>query len=121
MAEEVYTLMNFLREHFLGQRCDYLNQETVRSFFSRQDISDVCTWALGWDMPSPKDSSAGKYFSEKSVGHLGYTGSSIWMDLENDVIAVFLTNRIHPTRENVRIREFRPILHDFIMKEVGVV
>ncbi len=121
IAEEVYTLINLLREHFLGQRGDYLNQDTVRTFFTRQCISDSCTWALGWDTPSPKDSSAGKYFSDKSVGHLGYTGTSMWMDPENDVIAVFLTNRVHPTRKNEKIRAFRPILHDLIMDEAGVV
>ncbi len=116
IAEEVYDLVDFLRGHFLGQRTDYIKQETVRTFFSRQDIANGSTWALGWDTPSTQDSSSGRYFSTNSVGHLGFTGTSIWMDLEKDVIIVFLTNRIHPTRNNEKIRAFRPKLHDFIME-----
>ena len=49
----------------------------------------------------------------------GFTGASIWMDLEQDVIVVFLTNRIHPTRNNERIKKFRPRLHDVIMEELA--
>ena len=120
VAEEVYTLVNLLREHYRGEREDYVSLETVRTFFSRQDIVTGSTWALGWDMPSPQDSSAGRYFSPNSVGHLGFTGASIWMDLDRDVIVVFLTNRIHPTRNNERIKKFRPRLHDMIMEELGI-
>ena len=43
------------------------------------------------------------------------------MDLEKDVIVVFLTNRVHPTRDNEKIKEFRPRLHDLIMEELGKV
>lgn len=115
IAEEVYILVNFLREHFYGMRNDYFKPETVRTFFTRQDIVNGSTFALGWDTPSPQDSSSGKHFSENSVGHLGFTGTSIWMDLDRDVIVVFLSNRIHPTRDNDKIKVFRPRLHDLIM------
>lgn len=118
-AEEVYALVNLLRMHFRGERSDYLKPESVRTFFSRQNISDSSTWTLGWDTPSAEDSSAGKYFSASSVGHLGFTGTSVWMDLEKDVIVVFLTNRVHPTRDNERIKAFRPRLHDLIMEELS--
>lgn len=120
-AWEVYILVNLLRSIFRGYRQNYLRPETVRTFFARQDIVDGSTWALGWDTPSPQNSSAGKHFSEKSVGHLGFTGTSIWMDLEKDVIVIFLTNRVHPTRSNEKIRVFRPVLHDLVMEEFGVV
>ena len=118
-AEEVYMLVNLLRQHYRGEREDYFNPETVRTFFTRQDIVKGSTWALGWDMPSPQDSSAGRYFSPNSVGHLGFTGTSIWMDFERDVIVIFLTNRIHPTRNNEKIKAFRPGLHDVIMEELA--
>ena len=118
-CEEVYAIVNLLRAHFFGQRDDYLDPDTVREFFSRQDIVKGSTWALGWDTPSPQDSSAGRYFSAKSVGHLGFTGISTWMDLEQDVIVIFLTNRIHPTRYNEKIKEFRPSLHNLIMEELS--
>jgi len=121
VAEEVFKIANLLREHYQGGREDHFNPETVREFFRRQDIVDGCTWGLGWDTPSPRDSSAGKYFSKKSVGHLGFTGTSLWMDLDQDVIVIFLTNRVHPTRENEKIRAFRPLLHNLIMEELGVI
>ena len=120
-AGEVYKLVDLLREHFLGKREDYLNSETVMTFFSRQDLVEGSTWALGWDTPTPDNSSSGKYFSINSVGHLGFTGTSTWMDLERDVIIVFLTNRVHPTRDNEKIKVFRPRLHDVIMEEMGLV
>ena len=78
-----------------------------------------CTWALGWDTPSKGISSSGKYFSLNSVGHLGYSGTSIWMDFDKDVIIVFLTNRVHPTRNNQKIKTFRPELHNVIIEELG--
>jgi len=118
-AQGVFTLVNMLREHYCGKRDDYLRPETVREFFRRQGIVNGCTWALGWDTPSSNDSSSGRYFSPNSVGHLGFAGTSIWMDLEMDVIVILLTNRIHPTRSNQKIKVFRPMLHDLIMEELG--
>ena len=118
-AGDVYVLVNLLRGHYREERGDYLKRETVKEFFTRQDFVKGSTWALGWDTPSPQDSSSGKYFSTKSVGHLGFTGTSVWMDLDMDVIVIFLTNRIHPTRNNEKIREFRPRLHNLVMEELG--
>ena len=119
-AEEVLALVNMLREHYRGNRDDFFSAATVREFFRRQNIVKDCTFALGWDTPSPENSSAGKYFSEHSVGHLGYTGTSVWMDLEKDVIVVFLTNRVHPTRKNKKIKAFRPLIHDTVMEMLGL-
>jgi len=118
-AKDVFTLVNFLRAHYYRERSDYLRPETVRTFFTRQNIVKGSTWALGWDTPSDEDSSTGQYFSAKSVGHLGFTGTSVWMDLIKDIIVVFLTNRVHPTRDNEKIRAFRPLIHDRIMEVLG--
>jgi CubicO group peptidase (beta-lactamase class C family) len=116
--EEVYALVNMLREHFQGKRSDFFRPGTVRAFFRRQETCGKSTRALGWDMPSAEGSSAGRYFSEHSVGHLGFTGTSIWMDLEKDVLVILLTNRIHPTRNNEKIKAFRPRIHDAIIREI---
>lgn len=118
-ARETHILANLLREHFLGYRKDFLKPQTVKEFFTRQRLCEGSTWALGWDTPTSGNSSSGRFFSRNSVGHLGFTGTSLWMDLEKDVTVVFLTNRIHPTRKNERIREFRPLLHDAVMEELG--
>jgi CubicO group peptidase (beta-lactamase class C family) len=119
-AEEVYVLVNLLREHYLGKRDDYLKPETVRAFFTRQDMVEGSDWCLGWDSPAEENSSAGRYFSRNSVGHTGFTGTSVWMDLDKDVVVILLTNRIHPTRDNEKIKVFRPELHDLIMGELGL-
>jgi CubicO group peptidase (beta-lactamase class C family) len=117
-AEEIRALADLLMQHFRGERDDFLRPDTVRAFFRRQDLVKRSTWALGWDTPSEEGSSAGCHFSTQSVGHLGFTGTSVWMDLEKDVIVILLTNRIHPTRKNEKIRAFRPRLHDRVMEEL---
>jgi len=118
-AEEVHVIVNLLREHYLGKRSDFLRPGTVREFFRRQGIVEASDWALGWDTRALQGSSAGRHFSRGSVGHTGFTGTSIWMDLEKDVVAVLLTNRVHPTRNNDRIKVFRPRIHDTIMEALG--
>ena len=120
-AEEVYVVVNLLREHYLGHRNDYLKPETVRTFFTRQDIVKGSDWCLGWDSRAEENSSAGRYFSRNSVGHTGFTGTSVWMDLDRDIVVILLTNRVHPTRENEKITAFRPALHDLIMEELDLI
>jgi len=87
----------------------------LNRFFSRQTDSGR---ALGFDMPARTGSSSGRYFSDRTVGHLGFTGTSFWMDLDRSIAVIFLTNRIHPTRTNEKIKTFRPIIHDAIMQNM---
>ena len=119
-AGEVFSLAGMLRDHLTAERNDLFHPETVRTFFHREDGIPGCSRALGWDTPSPHGSAAGRYFSEYSVGHLGFPGASLWMDLDKDVQVVLLTNRVHPTRRNGRIRDFRPHLHDCVMEVLGL-
>ncbi len=93
-----------------------LDAPLLRLFFQRQPPGD---WALGFDTPASSGSSSGHHFSVNSVGHLGFTGTSFWMDLERAVFVVLLTNRIHPSRANAGIRSFRPLIHDRIMEFLG--
>ncbi len=76
------------------------------------------TWGLGFDTRSATGSSSGEYFSEASFGHLGFTGTSFWVDPERDLAVVLLSNRVHPRRDNVKIKEFRPRFHDAVMRAV---
>ena len=119
-AEEIYVMANMLREHYLGKRKDCFKPETVKEFFRRQDIVKGSDWALGWDTRALEGSSAGRFFSRDSVGHTGFTGTSIWMDLKKDVIAILLSNRVHPKRDNDKIKQFRPVFHDTVMEELGL-
>ncbi len=85
----------------------------VQRFLTRRSRTPQ---TLGFDTPSTQDSSSGTYFSKNSVGHLGFTGTSFWMDLERSIIVILLTNRVHPTRTNEKIKAFRPQLHDAVMR-----
>jgi len=91
-------------------------KDLLKIFFKRQDNTEK---ALGFDTPSLQNSSSGDFFSKKSVGHLGFTGTSFWMDLEQSVIVILLTNRIHPSRDNTKIKAFRPKIHNTIMKSLS--
>jgi len=69
-------------------------------------------YLVGWDSKSAEGSSAGDQFSDQSFGHLGFTGTSLWCDPTRRLSAVLLSNRVHPTRDNIAIRSFRPRFHD---------
>jgi CubicO group peptidase (beta-lactamase class C family) len=74
--------------------------------------------ALGWDTPS-QDSSSGRHFSSRSIGHLGFSGCSLWIDLEADLAVVLLTNRTWPDRKNQAIRAVRPAFHDAVREALS--
>jgi serine-type D-Ala-D-Ala carboxypeptidase len=90
--------------------------DTMREFMARTNVPGSSR-ALGWDTMLPT-SSCGTLLSPTSIGHTGFTGTSLWIDWERDLYVVFLTNRVHPTRENDRIRQVRPRLHDAIVSEL---
>jgi len=90
-------------------------EATIDLFTTRKSTG---TRALGWDTKAIKGSSAGRKFSMNSFGHTGFTGTSIWIDKENEIFAILLTNRVHPTRENRTIIKFRPKLHDVIFDSI---
>lgn len=70
-------------------------------------------WALGFMMPTKGAASCGPRFSLSSVGHTGFTGTSLWYDPRRDLLVTILSNRVHPTRENSRFLKLRPALHTF--------
>jgi CubicO group peptidase (beta-lactamase class C family) len=92
---------------------DFVPPAIMREFWTRTGVAGS-TWALGWDTPSPQQSSAGTRFSAQTVGHLGFTGTSIWIDLERQRHVILLSNRVHPSRDNALIKEFRPLIHDLV-------
>ena len=93
---------------------------TARTFTTCQGAPQGSTWALGWDTPTPGQSSAGQFFSPAAIGHLGFTGTSLWIDPTQQVIVVLLTNRVHPSRQREGIRTFRPRIHDAVMRALGL-
>ena len=91
-----------------------LDRKVIENFIRCKDTPKGSSRALGWDTPSEK-SSAGKLASRKSFGHTGFTGTSIWIDPENDLYIILLSNRVHPSRANRKIREVRSALADEVV------
>lgn len=91
-----------------------LAPDLVRRFVARQTLIPSSTWAMGWDTPSVSASSAGVHVSPESFGHLGFTGTSMWINPTEQMVVVLLSNRVHPTRDNEGIKRFRPKIHDVI-------
>jgi CubicO group peptidase (beta-lactamase class C family) len=92
------------------------SREHLTEFLQPARLHPSSTWALGFDTPASSDSSAGRYFSTNSVGHLGFTGTSFWLDLKKEMAVILLSNRVHPSRDNEKIKNFRPLLHDAVME-----
>lgn len=90
--------------------------ETMRRFIERRHLAESSR-ALGWDTMLPT-SSCGTLMSPSSVGHTGFTGTSLWIDWERDAYVVLLTNRVHPTRENPLLKELRPRIHDAVIEDL---
>jgi CubicO group peptidase (beta-lactamase class C family) len=92
--------------------------QTVAQFAERAQQPSSTSRALGWDTPSVP-SSSGNFFSRRSIGHLGFTGTSLWVDLDAGIAVTLLTNRTWPDRANQAIRELRPRFHDAIRRELA--
>lgn len=118
----ILPLLNFLLDAWRKRKePGIFDGEKLGQFLQRQDLPPGSTWALGFDTPSEVNSSAGRYLSPLSVGHLGFTGTSFWIDPERDLVIVLLTNRVHPDRQNTRIRAFRPLFHDQVVQTLHLV
>jgi serine-type D-Ala-D-Ala carboxypeptidase len=114
-AGDVFYLLSDLLAGYRGDAAAKLfGSELTRRFFRRNKHTGR---ALGFDTPSSLGASCGRFFSKKTVGHLGFTGTSFWMDLDRNMMVILFTNRIHPSRDNNRIKAFRPILHDAVMEK----
>jgi CubicO group peptidase (beta-lactamase class C family) len=76
---------------------------------------------LGWDTVSRPQSQAGSYFSEQAIGHLAFTGCSLWLDPADKKYVILLTNRTLSAQSDQAIRAFRPMIHDLLLTETKLV
>jgi CubicO group peptidase (beta-lactamase class C family) len=114
-AAAVFAVSKAWLDGYWGRR-GVFGQALVQQFVTRQAQTPGSSWGLGWDTPSAP-SSSGSRFSGESFGHLGYTGTSLWVDPTKELEVVLLSNRVHPVRTNNRIQEFRPFIHDLVYEE----
>jgi CubicO group peptidase (beta-lactamase class C family) len=94
-----------------------LRPETLAVFTRRESSPPTTSRALGWDTPSSR-SQSGKYFSSNSFGHLGYTGTSLWIDPDRQLSITLLTNRTWPDCGNQAIKQLRPKFHDAVIESL---
>jgi CubicO group peptidase (beta-lactamase class C family) len=91
-------------------------RETVEQFTSKQAGTSR---TLGWDTPT-QPSQSGKYLSARSYGHLGYSGTSLWIDPERQLSITLLTNRMYPDNKSQEIKRFRPLIHDAVIEALNL-
>jgi CubicO group peptidase (beta-lactamase class C family) len=97
-------------------RSEALPREWLRRFLAKEEGPKGATWTLGWDTPTPGASSSGQHFTAgATVGHLGFTGTSLWIDLAREAVVVMLTNRVHLVAKRSPFK-LRPLVHDLLME-----
>jgi CubicO group peptidase (beta-lactamase class C family) len=118
-AVDVATVAAALLDAFAGRASTLTAGAVVQQFFAPPTIPGA-TFGLGWDHPSRTGyTSAGTRWPRDGVGHLAFTGCSLWMDPSAGRAVVLLTNRVHPTRNNEAIRPLRPEVHDAVCADLG--
>ncbi len=106
----------YLRGQLLGISKTQIRQKTMQLFTSRALEPGEGDWALGFMMPTPGSSSCGDYFSSNSIGHTGFTGTSVWYDPSTDVLITLLSNRLYLGRDNHNFKALRPKIHNWVIE-----
>jgi serine-type D-Ala-D-Ala carboxypeptidase len=113
--EDVASWALALRATALGRRGAFkVSPPIVHQFLQRAVPVKEGDWTLGFMLPTRGAASCGQYFSEKTVGHTGFTGTSLWWDPKQDRMVILLSNRVHPHREPNLLKHFRPLIHDWV-------
>ncbi len=113
-AGDISRVLQMLLQKGMYEGKRIVDSAVVSMFLTRQPNGR----ALGWDMKSPEGSSAGSLFSDRSYGHTGFTGTSVWTDPVRRLFVVFLTNRVYPSRTNNKLIKIRPELHNDIIRSI---
>ncbi len=114
-ARAVAGLADALRQAVAGERTD-LPGRTLREMWA---TAGPGSHRGGWDSPSDGYTSTGRWFPQDSRGHLGYTGTSVWVVPSRRTTVALLTNRVHPVDDKEPIRAARPRIHDAVARALG--
>jgi CubicO group peptidase (beta-lactamase class C family) len=118
-ADDLLAIARALTAAWRGEAAGLVPRDVVREFWTPSGVP-ASTWRLGWDGPAATGSQAGDRLSRGAVGHLGFTGCSVWIDPERELAIVLLANRVHPSvPADDRFRRFRPALHDAVLEALG--
>ena len=115
-----HDLFLFSREILRARRGEgrVLSRAAARRMTERVPVPPGCPRTPGWDTPTPEaegGSQAGSRFSRDTVGHLGFSGCSLWIDLEREIPVILLTNRVYYGQDNDRLKALRPRIHDAVL------
>ena len=118
-----HDLFLFAREILRARRGEgrVLTRRSAGEMTAKVVTPPGCTYTPGWDTPtSGKEggSQSGRHFSAGSIGHLGYAGCSLWIDLAREITVAFLTNRVYYGQDNPRLKSLRPAIHDAVMEAI---
>lgn len=119
--DDVTQLCLRLRKIYRGGSDKIATPEILHRFTRRQTPVTVGDWGLGFMLPTGGRASSGQYFSSRSFGHTGFTGTSFWYDPKDDWLVVVLSNRVYPTRENKKFVALRPLIHDWLRQAKNIV
>ena len=115
-AEDLAEISQMLLNEGIYNHRRILRPATIATWTARQDSSGPSGRGLGWDTPSDSLSSAGDYFLPGSFGHLGFTGTSVWIDPHREIAIILLSNRVHPTRERGGMYQVRRDFYNAAME-----
>ena len=107
-----------LRAQMQGTANPGVRPQTAQLFTRRAVPVETGDWALGFMLPSPQGASCGSRFSPTSVGHTGFTGTSVWFDPQQDLLVAILSNRVFYGRENKAFLQLRPKIHDWVVESL---
>jgi CubicO group peptidase (beta-lactamase class C family) len=120
VARVAWALLAAYRGGSPGSGAPIVDRDVLREFWRPAGVPGS-TWRLGWDGPSAHGSLAGERISRGAVGHLGFTGCSLWMDPEREALVLVLSNRVHPiVRDDPCFRALRPALNDAALAGLGL-
>lgn len=105
-----------LRSHLMGIARYSIRQKTAQLFAKRALPEGKGDWAMGYMMPTPGTASCGTYFSLDSIGHTGFTGTSMWYDPKMDMSVIILSNRVLYGSDNKAFSKLRPEIHNWIVE-----
>ena len=110
--------LHYLALQFLKDYSILFKPETIDLFYTNYTPYSTEYRSIGWKLASSQNSSAGNSFSSQSIGHTGFTGTSLWIDPVRKNIFILLTNRIHPEYKEIDFNQIRKKFHNLALKEL---
>lgn len=116
-GSDMLRFCSLLLKSYRGRQT-YLSSNVIRQFFHGGTFQFATSYKFGWDSPSRENGLDEVGFSENAVGLNGFTGCSLWLEPEKDLAIVLMSNRIHPSRSNRKINQFRTDLHKTLLSSL---